>query len=399
MGSGARLRSSNEAFGRSRTGAFLLSAPVPAQPIICQVPGAVQDLFRQVNPSGEATTDVNCVCGNYPTGQPFFRELRITPSMRWLGWETPPYPPFSVTGNTSGAVLTVPLHCAVQGCQPEGPIQWQRYAITLGFTGADFGVVVPVDTVFGYWDAGGPAPPFLDGEQCTFDIDYSSTDPDVLPDPGPFNIVSIAEDTNFTPDVMIVTLDTPVTYYTAPIVEIAGTNSAYDGRWEAERETTPSTELRIIVPNYGPVGAGGTLTRIFYGPWECWQNDLSPISPKPEIPEAATPQVLTIGEFNFNFGYDAGGYGSLIPTAWESEIIAEVSAYQFSDVLTVRTESNAPLYGTDGIYVSFEGIFGRFPFSSVVAGQGTYERTDSALTDFFVNNLGNSLKIGISQLV
>lgn len=289
MGSGARLRSQNQAFGRSRTDAFLITFASEPDVYFCQCTGVVQDLFRQVNPSGEATTGSNCQCGNWPTNQDFSKELRFAPSMNGLGWEDPPFPAFRITGDISGAVITCPVHCAVQGCLPEGPIQWGRYAITLGVAGVDFAVVVPNNTdgdipvnfryVYGYWDAAG-SPPFIADESCTWEIEYTSQ---VLPDPGPYTIVGARDDPQFS-GFALFELDRPPRYTTRSAVNIQGTG-LYDGVWEARRYNDhPSqgpNEILVEVAYAGPVVIG-TLTRLFDAAYDCWANGCG--GAKPPLP-------------------------------------------------------------------------------------------------------------------
>ncbi len=284
MGSGARLRSANQAFGRSRTGAFLLSGEPPVLEFTCEIAGGVQDLFRQVDPSGEAVTLSNCTCDNWPLGQPFAREIRFNPgNLKGLGWEDPPHPGFQIVGETSGAVMIVPIHCAIQDCLPQGPIQWGRYGIIPGVNGADvdFGVVYPAATigelpfnfqyVFGYWNVLGPGTPFITDEPCTFQIQYT---PAVLPDPGPYNIVGTREDPQFS-GFTLFELDRPARYNTKSAVNIQGTG-VFDGVWEAERYNDhPSqgvNELLVEVPWMGVPATTGTLTRIFDQAYDCWAN-------------------------------------------------------------------------------------------------------------------------------
>ena len=416
MGSGARLRSANQAFGLSRAGAFLLSAE-PGEPVlpqcICPVQIEVTSLIGPTDGNVPAS-DGNCTCSTFPVVfDDRGNETRaLIAGQNGLGWEDPPHPAFRVTGRTSGAVITVPEHCATQVCPGDAdvPTYWSGYCVNLGATGADYVVVrsglfaregeLPVvsQLLFAYYPVLGPGSPFIDGETADMEIVYTQS---TLPDPGPYSIVSVQPDPNFRPDVMIFELDRSPRWTTQSVVEIAGTGSAYDGVWEARPLNIPQdigpNNLSVSVPNYGTLGPGGTLTRNFSQAWECWHNCATPPGPAPEVPGGSTPQVLTVGEFNFAYGYEAGAFGGLAPTAWDGQTIEKLASLAFQDVTELRTVGNAPLYGTSSVLLSVEGIYGTFSMTPVIAGQGTYRVTSSGLKDYLQANVGNDLIIGISQ--
>lgn len=419
MGSGARLRSENEVFGRSRTGAFLLTAAV--EPVLtgCDYLGGA-DVTTNLGPiDGDvAASDGNCVCSTFPVvfEQRGFETRLSMSQQKGLGWEDPPHPAVRFTGQASGAVIFVPEHCATQVCPgtANAPIYWEDYCVNLGASGADYLCIksglfaregeLPVTNqlLYAYYALSGPGSPWIDGEEVLMEITYTAS---TLPDPGPYAIQSIIPDPDFSPDFMRFNLDRLPRWTTQSVVEIAGTGSAYDGIWEGNLVTDElSSFLEVLVPNYGPLGAGGTLVRNYSQEWDCWHNDNDPVEPKPEIPGGSVPQAWTIEElsvFDPNKGFIAGSYGALVPPSWEGVGIDRFTCNANTDVTTLITTGNVPIYGTSGISVWFEGLSGtsdgRWDFTPLVPGQGTYEITSNAVRDHVVANLNNTLNIGISE--
>ncbi len=420
MASGARLRSSNTVFGRSRTGAFLINLPPPITPYTCNYIGQASVTSQGDNYGAQVPeTDENCNCSTFAVAfADRGMETRLSMSQqRGMGWEDPPHPPVRFTGQTSGHVVTIPTHCCTQVCPRDANTpNWEGYAANAGIVGADFLCVknglfnregeLPVTNQVAYacYAISGPGSPWTDGEQILMEIDYTA---DTLPDPGPYNIQSVVPDPNATTNFMRFNLDRLPRYTTQSAVQIADTDSAYDGIWEANLVTNElGSYLDVLVPNYGPLGIIGTLTRVYEPTWDCWNNTTSPTTPKPPVPGGSTPQALTIGEssvFDPTKGFLAGSYGALAPSAWEGIEIAELTGNYSSDIVKVATVGNVPLYGNNGIYLWIEGFYGpgdgRWSLPPVVVGQGTYQITNASLAEYFRDNVGNTLIVGISENV
>lgn len=284
MGLNAPQRSLLGAFRRSLLG-VRITQPAPADEWICHFEAGVNNLQDLWNPSGSAANGDDCICSTYPTGQPNAVQWRFLPSFRWMGWENPPNPAVTITGQQSGAVIQVPVHCCVQDCQPPGPIPWGRYAINFGVTGAAWGVMYPFNYFLGYYDT---APfPFIDGEFADWDILYT---PETLPDPGPYSIVSCRAHPEYAPPsrVTIFKLDRPLTYYTDPAIYIQGTG-VYDGMHRGYRTGLPSgavydpDELSVEVTFAGNVSSG-SFQRVFDETWDCHYNGSNPQPPHPPLP-------------------------------------------------------------------------------------------------------------------
>jgi len=425
MGSGARLRSDNQAFGRSRSGAFLLSAPGPEPPFTsCDYVGGALVTTNLGPTSGDvAASDGNCTCSTFPVvfeDRGF--ETRLSMLQQYgLGWEDPPHPAVRFTGQTSGAVIIVPEHCATQTCPGTAnvPSYWEGYCTNNGATDADYVCIksglfnregeLPVTNqiLYAYYALTGPGSPFIDGEDVLMEITYNAA---TLPDPGPYDIQSVTADPNFDPDRMHFTVDRDVRWTTQSVIEIAGTGTAYDGVWEAYAQSSqafPALDvLEVIVPNYGPLGVGGTILRSYSQAWDCWHNDRSPITPKPDVPGGSTPQILTVGQpfvGSPEYGFKGGDYGSLAPVSWEGITIADLFGNTTSNLIQLSTVGDVPLYGINGVYLWVEGVFGgpdgRMAMAPVVPGAGTYTMINGSLADYFRDNLGNTLIIGISENV
>ena len=289
MSSGARLRSDNEAFGRSRTGAFLISLAVPPTLETCSYPSVATRTFDGGPPTGPLN-DGNCVCSTFDVGANTW-EFRFSMNQQLgLGWEDPPHPAFIIRGNTSGAEIRVPTHCMTQSCTPQGPVRWEFYSALVGIVGVDYGVVAQQSDVgvipispqrfYGYWLPG--TQPFIDGEDCTLEIAYT---PETLPDPGPYNIVGGRDDPQFSGNLLL-ELDRPVRFTTKSAVHIQNTG-IYDGVHEAfkynEHPSYGVNELLINLP-YSVNVTTGTLTRLYNQDLDCWYNSLNPSGPRPSLP-------------------------------------------------------------------------------------------------------------------
>ena len=303
MSSGARLRSVNNAFGRSKTGtAFLISAAPPEQELYrCTYTAFLGGLGGPINEPAFPllpVVDNACTCSTIPApdfaNRLLYHSLNYRAVMNGMGWEDPPHPSVILTGQTSGTVVTVPDHCAGQclGVWPAN--EFNDYGMNPDATGCDHFLdqssTIPGDLPVSsgifhlFYSIAGGFPPWTASEPVDMQFIYK---PATLPDPGPYNIVNArAHRTNASYTTL--TLDRAVRYATGSALHIQGTG-LYDGMQAGRKsfddfQDAPE-DLAIETPFIEAVTTG-TMERIWDQPFDCWENDGNPPGPRPPLPPA-----------------------------------------------------------------------------------------------------------------